>query len=286
MSSAVLLALGAVACWSLLALLAVELRAVPPFLLLALALGGAAILAAPTWRRWQVPWSTLALGVYGLFGFHLLLFVALRLAPAVQANLVNYLWPLLIVLLAPVLLPGTQLTGRHVVAGAIGLLGAALVITRGQFALSATHLPGYLLALGSALVWATYSLLTRRVPHFPTAAVGGFCAVSAVLAGLCHVLLEPRHAPTAQEALLIALLAAGPMGTAFFLWDAALKRGDARVIGTLAYLTPLGSTLALLAGGHGAAGWPVLAGGALIVGAAVLGATTPANRADRAHRST
>jgi drug/metabolite transporter (DMT)-like permease len=50
--------------------------------------------------------STLLLGVYGLFGYHFLLFLALRSAPPLEANLVNYLWPLLIVVLAPVLLPG------------------------------------------------------------------------------------------------------------------------------------------------------------------------------------
>jgi drug/metabolite transporter (DMT)-like permease len=31
--------------------------------------------------------------VYGLFGFHFFLFLALRHAPPVEANLVNYLWP-------------------------------------------------------------------------------------------------------------------------------------------------------------------------------------------------
>jgi hypothetical protein len=41
-----------------------------------------------------------------LFGFHFLLFMALRLAPPIEANLVNYLWPLLIVLLTPLVLPG------------------------------------------------------------------------------------------------------------------------------------------------------------------------------------
>jgi hypothetical protein len=56
------------------------------------------------------------LGVAGLFGFHFLLFLALRLAPPVEANLVNYLWPLLIVVLTPLILPGWRLTPRHVTA--------------------------------------------------------------------------------------------------------------------------------------------------------------------------
>ena len=52
----------------------------------------------------RVSWPLLALGVYGLFGFHFLLFISLRLAPPVEANLVNYLWPLGIVVMAPLFL--------------------------------------------------------------------------------------------------------------------------------------------------------------------------------------
>ena len=269
---ATVLALGAVALWSLLALLAVRLADVPPFLLLGLSLGGAGLLALPSWRAWRVAASTLALGVYGLFGFHLLLFLALRRAPAVEANLVNYLWPLLIVVLAPRLLPGLRLTWRHVVAVLLGLAGAALLITGGRWTLAGEYWDGYALAAGSAFVWATYSLLTRRVANFSTAAVGLFCLASGVLALVCHALLEPRFVPSAPQALLIALLAIGPMGAAFFLWDAALKRGDPRTIGALAYLTPLGSTLCLLASGVGSLTPIIGIATLLIIGGAILGA--------------
>jgi drug/metabolite transporter (DMT)-like permease len=266
------LALGAVALWSLLALLAVRLAGVPPFLLLGLALGGAGLLALPSWRAWRVAPSTLLLGVYGLFGFHLLLFLALRRAPAVEANLVNYLWPLLIVVLAPWFVPGVRLTSRHILAVGLGLVGAALLITGGRWTLSKDYWQGYALAGGSAFVWATYSLLTRRVSNFPTAAVGLFCLVSGALALICHATLEPRFVPTIAQMALIVLLAIGPMGAAFFLWDAALKRGDPRTIGALAYLTPLGSTLCLLAAGVGTLTPIVGVATLLIIGGAALGA--------------
>ena len=106
--SATLLALGAIALWATLASLGVALAHVPPFLLTGLALVIGSVPAWPLARQWRVPASTLALGVYGLFGFHFLLFVALRHAPPVEANLVNYLWPLLIVVLAPLFLPGVR----------------------------------------------------------------------------------------------------------------------------------------------------------------------------------
>jgi drug/metabolite transporter (DMT)-like permease len=257
--------------WSLLALLAVRLSDVPPFLLLGLSLGGAGILAAPAWRSWRVRPATLLLGVYGLFGFHLLLFLALRRAPAVEANLVNYLWPLLIVVLAPLLLPGIRLTPRHIVAVMLGLVGAALLITGGRWTLSSAYWDGYALAAGSAFIWATYSLLTRRAAPFPTAAVGLFCLVSGVLALVCHALFEPAYRPSPLQGVLIVLLAIGPMGAAFFLWDAAVKRGDPRTIGALAYLTPLGSTLCLLIAGVGLLTPVVAVATVLIIGGAVLG---------------
>ncbi|MEP6740581.1 MAG: DMT family transporter [Caldimonas sp.] len=268
--TATLFALGAIALWATLASLGVALAHVPPFLLTGLALVIGSTLAWPLARQWRVPASTLALGVYGLFGFHFLLFVALRHAPPVEANLVNYLWPLLIVVLAPVFLPGIHLRPVHVVAALAGFAGAVLAIVGGK-GVSGGLAWGYLPALGSAFIWASYSLLTRRVAHFPTAAVGLFGLVSGVLALVCHAALEPAVALSARDWMLIAITGFGPLGAAFFLWDAALKRGDPRTIGILSYLTPLASTLLLVATtARPLTMWIALAA-ALIVGAAVVG---------------
>jgi drug/metabolite transporter (DMT)-like permease len=243
---------------------------------LALCVGG--LLALPLSRfevsRWRVPLPTLALGVGGLFGFHFLLFMALRLAPPVQANLINYLWPLFMVLLSPWLLPGMRLQAVHIAAALLGFAGAALVILgdpagAGQQAGGWSW--GYLLALLSALVWASYSLLTRRVPHFPTAAIGGFALLSGLLSLLCHAWLEPAVALTGRDMLLIGALGLGPMGAAFFLWDIALKRGDTRQIGILSYLTPLASTGMLVLVGDRAFTWNIGLAALMIVGAALLG---------------
>jgi drug/metabolite transporter (DMT)-like permease len=224
-----------------------------------------------------LPWRTLALGVYGLFGFHFLLFIALRHAPPVQANLVNYLWPLGIVLLAPVLLPGARLRPLHVVAALIGFGGAALAILGGAADTGAQTDAdglqwGYVAAAASACVWATYSLLTQRVAAFPTAAVGVFGLASGLLSLACHALLEPAVELDTHALLRIAALGLGPLGGAFYLWDAALKRGDPRQIGLLSFLTPLLSTLGLLLQRGEWPGVSILLAALMIVGAAALGA--------------
>ena len=257
--------------WATLASLGVSLKHVPPFLLTGLALVIGSIPSWPLVRQWRVPASTLALGVYGLFGFHFLLFIALRLAPPVEANLVNYLWPLLMVVLAPVLLRGVKLRAVHLAAALVGFAGAAVAILGAGGSAAAGWSWGYLPALGSAFIWASYSLGTRRVTAFPTAAIGLFGLVSGLLSLLCHVLLEAPVTLQAQDWLLLTLMGLGPLGAAFFLWDRALKAGDPRQIGILSYLTPLLSTgLLMVVSGRPFSASIGLAA-AMIIGAAVLG---------------
>ncbi|MES2511697.1 MAG: EamA family transporter [Pseudomonadota bacterium] len=271
-----LYALGAIALWALLASLGVSLRHVPPFLLTGVALLTGSLLALPFVMKdksqWRIPAATLALGVYGLFGFHFLLFIALRLAPPVEANLVNYLWPLLMVVLAPLLLKGVRLRVMHVVAAVLGFAGAAVAILgAGSGSTSAAWSWGYVPALGSAFIWASYSLLTQRVPPFSTAAVGLFGLVSGVLSLLCHWALEPQVMLSSHDWLLIVLMGLGPLGAAFFLWDRALKLGDARQIGILSYITPLASTALLMLVSNRPLSWSIAIAAAMIIGAAVLG---------------
>lgn len=281
-SASTLLALGAIGLWGSLASMGSMLGHVPPFLLTGLSLLIGSLIALPLsgfrLSRWRVPLPTLALGIYGLFSYHFLLFLALRHAPPVQANLVNYLWPLLMVVLAPVILPGLTLRLVHVLAALLGFAGAAVVILGGASSPSATSAAtsvvwawGYLPALGAAFIWASYSLLTRRVAAFPTAAIGGFALVSGLLSLLCHGLMESPVALSGRDWVLIGLMGLGPMGAAFFLWDKALKTGDARQIGILSYLTPLLSTSALLWVTGRALTWSVGLAALLIVTAAWLG---------------
>ena len=255
----------------MLAALALKLSAVPPFLLTGLALLIGSLVGVRALVHRPPPPAALALGVYGLFGFHFFLFLALRRAPPVEANLVNYLWPLLIVVLAPVIVPGVHFSVRHGLAALLGFAGAALLITAGSASLGGGEAIGYAFAAASALIWSTYSLMSRRLRHFPTAYVSWFCLVSGAASLACHFAFEPRYWPRGTEWLYLIALGLGPMGTAFFLWDRAMKHGDPRVIGNLAYITPLLSTLVLVAIGGGTLTPVSIAAMVLILAGAWLG---------------
>ncbi len=270
----------AVLLWALLALFTTGAAGIPPFQLLAMTFGVAFLVSAailvlrdPTggaFRTWRQPWPVWLLGVGGLFGYHFFYFVALANAPPVEAGLIAYLWPLLIVLLSA-LLPGERLRWFHVAGGIMGLAGAALLVTDGgRVAFRAEYTTGYLAALACALTWSSYSVTNRRFGSVPTEVVGGFCGAVALLGLLCHLGLEDSVRPEGWQWPAILGLGLGPVGAAFFVWDYGTKHGNIQVLGTLSYGAPLLSTLLLIAFGQGRATWAVLLACLLIVAGALL----------------
>jgi drug/metabolite transporter (DMT)-like permease len=212
------------------------------------------------------------IGIYGLFGYHFMLFLALQTAPAVEANLVNYLWPLLIILLSPLFTKSLKLNFRFVLAALSGFAGAVIAITYNSSGIESSSIEiGYLFAFAAAVIWATYSLATTKVPSFPTPAIGLFALVSGLLALGAHFAFEPAASISSTDWALLVLLGAGPLGGAFYLWDAALKIGDPRRIGLLAFLTPLLSTVLLVLVSGNSLSWQLLVATVLIVGGALLG---------------
>jgi drug/metabolite transporter (DMT)-like permease len=268
------LALVALLLWSLLAYLAARLSYLPALWLLGVAFTLSGLIGGLRPSAWKVSPKVLLIGVGGIFGYHYFYFLAFRLAPAVETNLINYLWPLLIVLLSPLFLPETRLRPHHLLGGLMGLSGALLILSGGKLHLEAAYLQGYLLAAGAALIWAGYTLLTKRLQPFPNAAVGAFCLLSGLLA-LSAYFIETGsfNFPTPKPAdwPMIVLIGLGPMGLAFFAWDAAVKLGDPRLIGALSYLTPLTSTAILVLLGGRSLGWTSLLALLLIVGGAAAG---------------
>lgn len=250
---------GAILLWSSLAALTALTGTVPAFQLAAMTFLVGGLVGAVSWlwrpgasAALRQPLPVWALGVIGLFGYHALYFSALRLAPPAESGLINYLWPLLIVVFST-LASGERLRPAVLGGALLGLAGVAVLITgrAGGFAVEAAYLPGYALAFAAAFVWAGYSTLSRRFGAVPTDAVAGFCLVTALLSGICHFLFEETVWPTgAVQWLALLALGLGPVGIAFYLWDIGVKKGDLPLLGVLSYAAPVLSTLLLVAVGY------------------------------------
>lgn len=280
---ATLIGFGAVLMWALLALLTVLSGRTPPFQLAAMCfLIGGAVGLLDLVRRGQplssaLPrgWAVWALGVGGVFGYHALYFTALRNAPAAEAGLIAYLWPLLIVLFSG-LLPGESLRPSQLAGAALAFGGAALIVGGSAgwtLSFEGAHALGFAAAGGCALVWSGYSVLSRLAAATPSAAVTGFCLAASALAALSHLAFETTAWPaSAIEWAAVAALGLGPVGGAFYLWDVGVKRGDIQLLGVASYAAPLLSTLALIAAGRAEPRPSLLLAAALIAGGAALAA--------------
>lgn len=278
----------ALALWSTLALFTTAAGAIPPFQLVAMTFALAFALALGKWLwRGEDPRAHLAmpprawlLGVGGLYCYHALYFAAFARAPAVEVNLICYLWPLLVVVFAG-LLPGERLTARHVLGALLGLFGCA-VLTGAGGDVRAEFVPGYLLAATSAAVWAGYSALSRRFAEVSSDAVGWFCGFTALLGLLTHLVLEQTVWPNTGGWLAVLALGIGPVGLAFYVWDHGVKHGDIKLLGALSYLVPLASTVILVVAGHSAWRWAIGAACVLIIGGAVIAGHEGGRRHDAA----
>jgi hypothetical protein len=84
--------------------------------------------------------------------------------------------------------------------------------------------------------------------------------------------LKPTDPENYRNIPVVLVLGIGPVGAAFFLWDHGMKRGDPRLLGTLAYATPVASTLLLALGGFAELTPVVLAAAALVALGGLLAA--------------
>ncbi|MCE6076011.1 EamA family transporter [Agrobacterium vitis] len=277
---ATLIGFSAILMWSFLALFTAASGTMPPFQLSAICFAIGSLPGIATFivrperlKLLKQPAKVWVVGIAGLFGYHFLYFTALRNAPAVEAGLIAYLWPLLIVF-GSALLPGERLRWYHMAGAIAGLCGTVLIIGKNGLSFDPAYAMGYGAALLCALTWSSYSLVTRRFDAVSTDVVTGFCLATALLSLLCHLWLETSVWPdSASQWLAVVGLGLLPVGAAFYAWDYGVKNGDIQILGAASYAAPLLSTLVLLVFGFGEATLRILGACVLITGGAALAAS-------------
>ncbi|GHB22202.1 membrane protein [Pseudovibrio japonicus] len=254
----------------------------PPFQLLAMTFTVATLILsgkllsgrADLRSAFKIPFSAWLLGVGGLFGFHALYFVALQNAPAVEAGLIAYIWPLLIVLFSA-FLPGEMISKRHISGAFIALAGYWVLLGWGTTAgnLQWEYMVGYMAAAGCALIWSSYSVLSRLIKSTSSDAVIGYCALTSVLGWLSHFLWETTAVPAnLTQVIAVIGLGLGPVGIAFYTWDFGVKHGNVQLLGVLAYGAPLISTLLLIVFGEGTLAANIVVAALAIAGGSLIAA--------------
>jgi drug/metabolite transporter (DMT)-like permease len=280
--TATAIGVGAILLWATLASLTAIKGPIPPFETTAIVftIGGAFMVVVAVARGraslLRPTPASLALGVYGLFVYHALYFAALSLAPPAEASLISSLWALLTVLFSG-LLPGHRLRLPHIAGALLGFAAAALLVHDKLGAPSGVEGArwGYVLALGCAFVWSSYSVASRLLAAVPSESLAAPSLVTAGLAGVCSLAFETWVTPAGWTSwVALAGLGVGPLGAAFLLWDIGMKKGNVPLLGVLSYAALILSTALLVALGYAEPAWTLAAACALMVAAAAV-ATRP-----------
>lgn len=277
--NATLAGFAAIIMWSLLALFTASSGDVPPFQLLAMTFAIASLIGLFSWlirapgkAIFNQPAKVWFVGIAGLFGYHFFYYTALRNAPAAEASLIAYLWPLLIVLFSA-LLPGERLRWYHGVGALLGFGGALLLLLSKQTdpATTDSNFYGFFAAFLCAFIWSGYSVISRTFKNVSTDVVVIFCIATAILSLISHLALEQTIWPeTVSQWLAVLGLGLMPVGLAFYAWDHAMKHGQIQLLGSAAYFAPVLSTIILVIFGLADMSWQLVAACLCVTAGAIL----------------
>ena len=180
--------------------------------------------------------------IYGLlnpFAYYFVLFKAYDLLQAQEAVVLNYTWPIALVLLSiPVL--GQKIGFKSIAALFISFFGIIIVVTGGNVDnLELSNKFGVVLALGSSIIWALYWILNMRdkreaVSKLLLNFIFGFIYVliaSAITGNLKTIPME--------GVIGVTYIGLFEMGITFVLWLKALKLAPTTArVSNLIYISP------------------------------------------------
>ena len=180
-----------------------------------------------------------ALGILGIFLYHLLLYLGIdRMEQASQAFIINYLWPIMTVLFACILMK-EKLTAQKSIAIALSFIGVIIVTTGGKLTgISADNLSGALYCVLAAIAYGLFSVLNKKKGYDSYFSMMIYY-LAALLVSLAYTIATDDWF-TLDVLQTLGMLWVGIFTTAlaFTTWALALKHGDTAKISNLAYLTP------------------------------------------------
>ncbi len=199
--------------------------------------------------------------------YTILIFIAFRTVPVFEANILNYLWPVLLIVFAA-LLNKEPVTAVQIIGGLLGFAGTVTVFlpADGAPAFADFHW-GHGLSLFSASVWAFYSAMARRI-HYPAGFLGPVFLVFSVIAAALHFLFEKTVMPDALEWSVILFL--GFCRVSYALWDIGMKRGDVILLASVSYFLPLITSVLLVVLGFGPHKPLMILGAAMIIASCII----------------
>lgn len=184
------------------------------------------------------------MGFLGLYLYYIFLYGSFSLAPAGQANMINYLWPAFVVIFSVFLLKEKS-SWKTFLAILLSFAGALLVFSRGDFSsIQNEYTNGYLLAFGAAICYGLFSVLGKKLQYEKFTSMLVFYVASLCLITPTMLAFSKFAIPQSLSTWLALIFLGGLANSlGFVFWFKALERGETHKLANMIYINPFLSLL-------------------------------------------
>ena len=179
--------------------------------------------------------SAFAVPSYLYYIFYLL---SLMMIPAVEASMLNYLYPIMIVIFA-IPINKEKLNLNKILSLIIGFIGVIIILTNGNFrSIKISNIAGDMLAIGAAISWGIFSNLGKKNSADTVLSNYIYTTVTFILSAAALLLFSKLTLPGWKTLLGLAWLSTSNIVLSYYLWFKALKSAPSALIASISFLTP------------------------------------------------
>lgn len=178
------------------------------------------------------------MGLLGVFIYYVCLYLALTYLPAQEAFIINYLWPIFIVIFAIPLLK-EKITAGKAIAILLSFTGVVIVASKGNFSsLNFASPLGVSLAVVGAAAYGLFSVLGKKRDYDRFLSMAFYYLATFIYCTITLLSFDSIPRISSVQLLGLTWIGVGTSGLAFTFWFLALKYGNTSKIANLAFITP------------------------------------------------
>ena len=192
-------------------------------------------------------WSNaVILGLLGTYLYYILLYFGYAKAQGIEVLVLQYCWPIFVVILSVVILK-ERLTINRTLSVLIGFAGVLLVITKGDIAnIHLSNLNVDILVIVAAITFALFSVLSKRVKLESFTLITIYFLTASIVSFISMLAFSDFELPTAETLIPILINGIFVNGLSYVFWIEEVKKTEASFIAPFIFLTPILSAIYLI----------------------------------------
>lgn len=186
------------------------------------------------------------LGFLGTYLYYILLYFGYKNAKGLEVLVLQYSWPVFIVLLSSIILK-EKITKRKTIAVTLGFLGVFVILSKGNFThIHLANIKVDMIVLFAGLVFALFSVLSKKITLDALSLNTIYFLIATIFSFFSMMIFSNFKLPTQSDIYPIIINGLLVNGISYLFWIKALKNAKASFLAPFIFLTPVISSIYLV----------------------------------------